>query len=551
MPSQLPPHLLSPSLSQGRGGGGGGGGGGGEEQEQQNELEGRKQERKKQEQEQQQRQQQEQQQQKKQEEEQQQEQRQQQLQQQQQQQQQEGQQGQQQGGGKTWQKTTQDQSEESEAKTVVPWQVVQNVTGVKSNGQNNGNGKGNTAEQEKMEMGGPPDYSASQVLRDLRAKTQSSVITSSLLSPSIDTKASLPPYPYTPLPGTLDKPTPGGATNEANLAEQNGNMKMMMRAPNTTNATIHGLNTWYQCPGTNFGECQNSSSMNNIDSPDQVRALRSVLGRCVLLCCNTGYFSAFCTVPGDACQPCPSPPEPKLHSPIACFPGSATVMLASGKTKALKQLQVGEEVYTLSPNGLFVPDTVIGWLHIVPANAAVSIAYVVIHFHRSLDNDNTQPQPQTQPQPKSASLKVTSAHLLPVRSNDAQHSGNGSAADWSFMFAAEVREGDWVLAAANPRAVWRQVVKVEKNVIGRDAYAPLTLSGTLLVDGVWVSCYAHFRYHSLMHGFMFPLRFVHRVLRKTGLSLLFLSDKEHHLMAYASVERFLQGCIWLWGTVSL
>lgn len=54
-------------------------------------------------------------------------------------------------------------------------------------------------------------------------------------------------------------------------------------------------------------------------------------------------------------------------------------------------------------------------------------------------------------------------------------------------------------------------VKGYKKVLAQGLYAPLTLSGTLLVNGILVSNYANIQDHNLVHNAFFPLRALHGV----------------------------------------
>ena len=74
-------------------------------------------------------------------------------------------------------------------------------------------------------------------------------------------------------------------------------------------------------------------------------------------------------------------------------------------------------------------------------------------------------------------------------------------------YAADVRPDD-VIFVFCPRAG----AVVPQKVLGvalaqqKGAFAPVTEEGTLLVDGVWVSCYADIGDHQLAHYLMTPLR---------------------------------------------
>lgn len=74
------------------------------------------------------------------------------------------------------------------------------------------------------------------------------------------------------------------------------------------------------------------------------------------------------------------------------------------------------------------------------------------------------------------------------------------------MFAKNIKQGysikfidAWVIVKS---------VKIET---GLGIFAPLTLSGTALINGVLVSNYAHLADHDISHGAFFPLRALYKV----------------------------------------
>merc|ERR1719498_2263930 len=82
----------------------------------------------------------------------------------------------------------------------------------------------------------------------------------------------------------------------------------------------------------------------------------------------------------------------------------------------------------------------------------------------------------------------------------------GSKAKWDWIAAQDVREG-YVVEDANGNAA---TVEAVRRVCGVGAFAPLTASGQLIVDGVVCSCFAPPAEmavpHSACHAAMLPLR---------------------------------------------
>ena len=78
-----------------------------------------------------------------------------------------------------------------------------------------------------------------------------------------------------------------------------------------------------------------------------------------------------------------------------------------------------------------------------------------------------------------------------------------STSSVSVIFASEIEPGDLVSNGSDSfdETVIRVTMVTEKGV-----YAPLTLEGTMIVDGVLVSCYASWHSHDAAHLAMAPLR---------------------------------------------
>ena len=86
------------------------------------------------------------------------------------------------------------------------------------------------------------------------------------------------------------------------------------------------------------------------------------------------------------------------------------------------------------------------------------------------------------------------------------------------------------------------VTKVEK-VVSVTAqkitgvYAPLTSSGTIVVDGVVTSCYAFYKNEQIAHGVFAPMRAYHRVKD-------FLTDWLHEYSQYSSTLKWVEHFMW-------
>ena len=102
-----------------------------------------------------------------------------------------------------------------------------------------------------------------------------------------------------------------------------------------------------------------------------------------------------------------------------------------------------------------------------------------------------------------STLEITPSHLLLMRRR-----GDESNLP-RYLRASRLRPGDHIFSIErqfNGTMKPVQVIQVEHHVRRTDAFAPVTAEGTLIVDGIHVSCYANYEYHSLIHLVLLPYR---------------------------------------------
>jgi len=102
-------------------------------------------------------------------------------------------------------------------------------------------------------------------------------------------------------------------------------------------------------------------------------------------------------------------------------------------------------------------------------------------------------------------LHVSEEHLVSVVKNG----------QVSFVQAREVQVGTNLLECdVDPNnaqgASWGNVVQRIERVPMPGIYAPLTMEGTIVVDGVGASCYAATHSHKVAHAAMKPMRHMYR-----------------------------------------
>nr|XP_022900483.1 tiggy-winkle hedgehog protein [Onthophagus taurus] len=170
--------------------------------------------------------------------------------------------------------------------------------------------------------------------------------------------------------------------------------------------------------------------------------------------------------------------EPTHSKYGGCFSSESTVKTSSGETKQLKDLEIGENILTYDlETGETVFSEVLLFLDRNPGEV-----------RRFVHVETTR-----------RTLKVTASHLVVIK--DANNITRT-------IFAAELKVGDTVLVLKDENARTIIMDRVEKiswsSEIG--VYAPLTRTGTVIVDGVVASCYATIDSQFIAHFVMAPIR---------------------------------------------
>jgi hypothetical protein len=268
------------------------------------------------------------------------------------------------------------------------------------------------------------------------------------------------------------------------------------------------------------GPCYADGTMENGDPAHPAETRMCLLGKCEKLCdlkdssplvnnadcpahmnLTAAKFTEFQT------ETCPAA--------SACFPGVAQVQVRGrGRVPISELREHHDHVLVEGSAGEFVYEPVLGWLHHLPDSRA---SYLAVKHELG-------------------ELRVSEVHLVFV---DAGSSGK------SEKLAANLRVGDTLYATAQdkkgiPMATAPMLSKV-LSVVRRHGnigmYAPLTASGTIVVDGALASNYAgpgrglHVP-HNCAHALLFPVRAYHWIA-----SMLAFSSTDARLAETAS--RFL------------
>lgn len=109
-------------------------------------------------------------------------------------------------------------------------------------------------------------------------------------------------------------------------------------------------------------------------------------------------------------------------------------------------------------------------------------------------------------------LTLTHSHLI-YRLRHGNYSQYQKLEDVIPVYASEIEVNDYVFTLSKEHYQMQssKVVKVT-NVKKTGAYAPLTLEGTIIVNGVLTSCYAVIDNHHLAHTFLAPIRFLYNYM---------------------------------------
>ncbi|EDO46995.1 predicted protein, partial [Nematostella vectensis] len=143
-----------------------------------------------------------------------------------------------------------------------------------------------------------------------------------------------------------------------------------------------------------------------------------------------------------------------------CFPGNGKSELESGVQMYIRDLRIGDRIKTVGSSGDVIYSDVIAFLH---KNTNIVVEFVALHLtgeHRII---------------------ISAKHLIFVSKN-----GNSTS---EAIFADRVHVDDTVYVLEGGKLVGKKVVRVAM-VTESGIYAPLTREGTLVVNGVFASCYA-------------------------------------------------------------
>ena len=188
----------------------------------------------------------------------------------------------------------------------------------------------------------------------------------------------------------------------------------------------------------------------------------------------------------------------------SCFPSGAKVQLDANTTKMVENLKQGDKIVTLGENGNLIEDEILGFLHY---EADKNFSFLEIKTSNHEEN-----------------LLISKNHIIFEKEEGSK-------------LAKELKLNSSLLhLQANGKFDTQQIIEIT-SVMKKGAFAPLTKSGTLLVNGKLVSCYANYKNHYLAHKAFGMLRFMYNNLPN---GMKFLVDSK-----IDNVNWYAKGLMWM------
>lgn len=189
---------------------------------------------------------------------------------------------------------------------------------------------------------------------------------------------------------------------------------------------------------------------------------------------------------------------------VSCFPSGAKVQLAANSTKKVEDLKQGDKIVTFDENGSLIEDEIIGFLHY-----EVNKNFTFLEIKTSNYEEN---------------LLISKNHIIFEKEE-----GSKLAKELNF-------NSSLLHLQTNGNMNSQKIIEIA-TVIKKGAFAPLTKSGTLLVNGRLVSCYANHKNHNLAHKAFGMLRFMYSHLPN---GMKFLVDSK-----IDNVNWYARGLMWM------
>ncbi|CAF1242233.1 unnamed protein product [Adineta steineri] len=164
---------------------------------------------------------------------------------------------------------------------------------------------------------------------------------------------------------------------------------------------------------------------------------------------------------------------------VGCFSSDSYVVLNNGKQKSIGFLQTGDEI--LAVNHLKVNSSEM-FLMLDQETSKLALFYTF----RTASNHH---------------ISLTGLHLIPIILSNNKI---------EYIAARNVKLGDQFYVLINDQLESSPVVNI--TIESKNGYfAPLTMTGTILVNNVYASCFASVKNHELAQIFMTPFRWYYQL----------------------------------------
>ena len=236
-----------------------------------------------------------------------------------------------------------------------------------------------------------------------------------------------------------------------------------------------------------------------------------------------------------------------------CFPGTSDVITSGGVTKAMRDVRLGERVLGVDvAEGRLVYTEVIafldrdgeqqGYFYTLTTDLGHAVTLTAKHLIYVTDSNATAADSRRGGEVWGAETTTGEKKKKKKKNRDGglgggRGGGGGGEGDFAArfqtVFAEEVRVGDVIMVLSDDRPqdalTGMRPARVTHVRAGVQAgvYAPLTATGTIVVDGALASCYAVINNPALAHAVFAPMRGWHELsARLPWLSPLFSLNTE-------------------------
>jgi len=189
--------------------------------------------------------------------------------------------------------------------------------------------------------------------------------------------------------------------------------------------------------------------------------------------------------PAPTAAPTPAPTPAPTDAPKSkkkgrgCFPASASVQLESGESKTMEQLRIGDRIAALDASGAVIYSEM--WF---PGHAEMEDNFAYVQL--STDGDVT--------------VELSEGHYIPVFPPSAS---SCNLKDAVMTRGDAVKIGDIVCVANGAtRSTELSTVRHTEHTVALGLFNPMIAEGTIIVDGVVASVYAHWAFEDLLGGFV-------------------------------------------------